>query len=59
VGTYTLEENRQAWREVVAMLDRTHQRPIIDSVFPMHQVPSAFARLAEGPMGKVLVDVNP
>ena len=29
-----------------------------DSVFPMQQLHAAFARLAEGPMGKVLVDVT-
>ena len=57
VSTYSLEENRQAWRQVVSMLDQINQRPVIDSVFPMHQVPAAFARLAEGPMGKVLVKV--
>ena len=58
VGSYSIEENREAWRHVVAMLGRMHQRPVIDSVFPMQQVPSAFARLVEGPMGKVLVDVS-
>jgi NADPH2:quinone reductase len=59
VGSYTLEENRQAWRQVVAMLSSIQQRPLIDTVFPMQQVPSAFARLAQGPMGKVLVAINP
>ena len=57
VSTYSLEENRKAWRQVVSMLGKINQRPVIDSVFPMQQVPAAFARLAEGPMGKVLVDV--
>lgn len=58
VGSYSAEENREAWRQVVAMLSRIHQRPLIDSVFPMRQVPAAFARLAQGPMGKVLVKVT-
>jgi NADPH:quinone reductase len=57
VSTYTLEENREAWQQVVSMLGQINQRPIIDSVFPMYQVPAAFARLAEGPMGKVLVEM--
>jgi NADPH:quinone reductase len=57
VSTYCLEENREAWRLVVSMLGQINQRPVIDSVFPMNQAPAAFARLAEGPMGKVLVDV--
>jgi NADPH2:quinone reductase len=58
VGTYSIEESRAAWRQVVALLGRTGQRPIIDSVFPLEEVPAAFARLAAGPMGKVLVRVG-
>ncbi len=58
VGSYRLEENRKAWLQVVSLLDTIKQRPVIDSVFPMRQVPAAFARLAEGPMGKVLIDVT-
>ena len=58
VGSYSVEENRKAWQHVVSLLGSNQQRPVIDSVFPMQQVPSAFARLAEGPMGKVLVDVS-
>jgi NADPH2:quinone reductase len=58
VGSYSVEENREAWRNVVALLASVHQRPVIDSVFPMQQVPAAFKRLADGPMGKVLVDVT-
>jgi NADPH2:quinone reductase len=58
VGSYSVEENREAWRQVVSLLASIQQRPVIDSVFPMQQVPDAFARLAEGPMGKVLVDVT-
>lgn len=57
VSTYSLEENREAWQQVVSMLGQINQRPVIDSVFPFQQVPAAFARLAEGPMGKVLVEV--
>jgi NADPH:quinone reductase len=33
------------------------QKPVIDKVFPFEDVKLAFARLAEGPMGKVLVHV--
>jgi NADPH2:quinone reductase len=58
VGTYSREESRAAWREVVAILDRSGKRPIIDSVFPLEEVPAAFARLAAGPLGKVLVRVR-
>jgi NADPH2:quinone reductase len=58
VGTYSIEESRAAWRQVVALLGRTGQRPVVDSVFPLEEVPAAFARLAAGPMGKVLVRVG-
>lgn len=55
VGTYTNPESRAAWKSIVAALDRRGRRPIIDRVFPFDQLPAAFARLAEGPMGKVLI----
>jgi hypothetical protein len=29
----------------------------VDSIFPFEDVPAAFARLAQGPMGKVLVRI--
>lgn len=58
IGTYTAEENRYAWRQVVEMLSKENQRPVIDSVFPFEQLSSAFARLAEGPMGKVLIEIT-
>ena len=32
--------------------------PLIDRVFPFDELPAAFARLAEGPMGKLLLKVN-
>lgn len=30
----------------------------VDSVFPFEQLTQAFARLAQGPMGKVLLGAN-
>ena len=58
VGTYSNAESRAAWRAIVATLQRTKAKPVIDRVFPFDQLPAAFARLAEGPMGKVLVEVG-
>ena len=58
VGSYTNPESRAAWTRVLADLDRTGARPLIDHVFPFDQLPAAFARLAEGPMGKVLLKMN-
>ncbi len=58
VGAYTNPESRAAWAEVLQLLNRTGARPLVDSVFPFEQLPKAFARLAHGPMGKVLLEVS-
>lgn len=58
VGAYTVEEAHAAWQSVLQALARTGDRPLIDHVFAFDEVPAAFARLAEGPMGKVLVQVR-
>ncbi len=58
VGAYTCPEGRAAWKEVLTLLSRRAARPLVDSVFPLEQLPRAFARLAEGPMGKVLLEVR-
>jgi NADPH2:quinone reductase len=55
VGAYTNQESRQAWKASLDLLNRTGARPLIDEVFPFDQLPAAFARLAKGPMGKVLI----
>jgi NADPH2:quinone reductase len=57
VGAYTNAESRAAWQEVLRLLARTGARPVIDSTFPFNQLTQAFQRLAEGPMGKVLLRV--
>jgi NADPH2:quinone reductase len=58
VGAYTNAETRAAWDEIVALLTKTGAEPIVDRVFPFDQLKQAFARLAEGPMGKVLLRVR-
>jgi NADPH2:quinone reductase len=58
VGAYTNAESRAAWQNVLELLSRKGARPLVDSVFPFDQLPKAFARLAEGPMGKVLLQVK-
>jgi NADPH2:quinone reductase len=57
VSANTNQESRAAWQETLALLGRTNTRPLIDSIFPFDQVPQAFARMAAGPMGKVVVRV--
>src|SRR5688500_3572212 len=57
VGTYTPPESQAAWRSILALLAQSGSKPIIDSVFPFDRLPDAFDRLAQGPMGKVLLQV--
>jgi NADPH:quinone reductase len=58
VGAYTNAETREAWGQVLGLLEKSGARPIVDSVFPLDQLLPAFERLAKGPMGKVLVRVG-
>jgi NADPH2:quinone reductase len=58
VGSYTNAESRAAWTQILTLLNRTDAKPLIDRIFPFDQLPAAFARLAEGPMGKVLLSVS-
>ena len=58
LGYYTPEETRAAWQEVLSQLARSGARPLADRAFLFEQLPQAFERLAEGPMGKVLLNVR-
>ena len=58
VGAYTNPEARAAWQQVLELLSRIGVRPLVDSVHPFEELPKAFGRLAEGPMGKVLLKVK-
>ncbi len=57
VGDFTPEAARDAWNQIVARLQAAGSRPVVDRVFKFEDVKAAFRRLAEGPMGKVLVRV--
>jgi len=57
VADYTAEAAQSTWTEIVRRMAEAGARPVIDSVFPFEQAIEAFGRLAEGPMGKVLVRV--
>lgn len=59
VGSYTTAESQSAWSDIVAILGRAGVKPVIDQVFAFDQLPAAFARLEQGPLGKVLIAVNP
>ncbi|HJT90021.1 MAG TPA: zinc-binding dehydrogenase [Bryobacteraceae bacterium] len=58
VSDYTREAAQAAWQEIVSRLHRMGRRPVIDRVFPFAEVRQAFARLSQGPLGKVVVRVG-
>jgi NADPH2:quinone reductase len=58
VGDYTPDSAQAAWKEIVRRLEATGKRPVVDRVFSFEDGKAAFERLAEGPMGKVLVRVR-
>ena len=59
VGAYTPSQSRAAWQMIVATLDRARVTPLIDKIFTFEELPRAFDRLAEGPLGKVVLRVGP
>jgi NADPH2:quinone reductase len=58
VYTYTADEAREAWGQIVGTLGRTGARPLVDRVFGFEELPAAFARLQAGPTGKVCLRVG-
>jgi NADPH2:quinone reductase len=58
VGSYTSQESRAAWAEIVLMMNRAGAKPLIDMVFAFEQLQDAFEQLKRGPMGKVLLRVG-
>ena len=57
VSDFSAPQAQAAWKEITARLSAMGQKPVVDHVFGFEEVKQAFARLAEGPMGKVLVRV--
>jgi NADPH2:quinone reductase len=57
VGDYTAQEAHAAWENIVGRLDAMGQRPQVDTIVSFEEVKRGFARLTQGPMGKVLVQV--
>jgi NADPH:quinone reductase len=58
VGTYTRPQAHAAWVSLQELLKRTEARPVVDRVFAFGELPAAFERLKEGPMGKVLLEIS-
>jgi NADPH2:quinone reductase len=57
VGDDTAQQAHAAWKEIVGRLNAIRRRPIVDAIVPFEEVKRGFVRLAQGPMGKVLVRV--
>jgi len=57
VGDYTGQATQAAWKEIVDRLELIGRHPLIDSIVSFEEVKKGFARLAQGPMGKVVVRV--
>jgi NADPH2:quinone reductase len=55
VGSYTAAQSRAAWGRVLHHLEETGAAPLVDSVWRFEELKDAFARLAAGPMGKVII----
>ena len=58
VGDYTAQTAQAAWKEIVSRLDTIGGRPLVDSIVSFEEVKNGFTRLAQGPMGKVVVRVT-
>lgn len=58
VADYTPESAQETWKEIVARLRAIGKRPVVDGIYPFEEVKQAFARLNQGPMGKVLVRIG-
>jgi len=58
VSDFTAAGAQAAWTQIIERLNAGGQKPVIDKIFAFEDVKRAFARLAVGPMGKVLVRVS-
>jgi NADPH2:quinone reductase len=57
VYSYKPQESAAIWPKIVELMHRRQYRPLVDRVFTFTDIAGAFARLREGPMGKVLVKI--
>jgi NADPH:quinone reductase-like Zn-dependent oxidoreductase len=49
--------HRRALEDLVAAVDRTRLKPVVDTVYPMSEFPAALDQLDRGPFGKLVVDL--
>lgn len=57
VGDYKAPAAQAAWKEIVDRLEIIGRRPLVDSIVSFDEAKQGFARLVQGPMGKVVVRV--
>ena len=57
VSDYSPAAAQATWQEIVARLRAMGKRPITDRIYAFEEVKQAFARLAQGPLGKVVIRV--
>ncbi len=57
VNDYYGHRARSAWTEILALLTKVGKKPVVDSIFPMGELLDAFAHLAQGPIGKVVIKI--
>jgi NADPH:quinone reductase-like Zn-dependent oxidoreductase len=50
--------HRRALEDLVAAVDRTGLRPVVDTVYPLAELPAALDHLERGPFGKIVVAVT-
>ncbi|MBK1623865.1 zinc-dependent alcohol dehydrogenase family protein [Afifella marina] len=50
--------SRSALERLVRAVDRAGIRPVVDARYPLAELPAAFAHLARGPFGKVVIDMR-
>jgi NADPH2:quinone reductase len=58
VHGYSISEAKLAWEETLLLSIKKGFAPLVDSIFGFDALKRAFTRLAEGPMGKVLLRVR-
>ena len=58
VGTYGPPDGQAAWKKIIGLMAQSKAKPLVDQTFNFDQLPAAFERLAQGPMGKVLLKVD-
>jgi NADPH2:quinone reductase len=58
VSDYSSEAAQAIFQEIVKRLDALGRRPVVDRVFRFEDVKAAFARLEQGPLGKVVIRVD-